>query len=94
MRGRPVRLTVEVNARHDLDRNDRGGDPVDNEAERTPPSGVRNKLTSVLPEILEPVARETEDEQLRPIRRSFGLSHDPDPMDAVAGDVVPKPSRE
>jgi hypothetical protein len=47
---------VEVNTRDDLDGDDRGGDPVNYEAERRPPPGVRNKLTSVLPKILEPVA--------------------------------------
>jgi len=56
MRGRPVPLIVELkHPRHDLDGNDRGGDPVDDEAERRPLPSVRNELTSVLPEILEPV---------------------------------------
>lgn len=59
---RPVVLTVEVNARDDLDGDDRGGDEVDREAEGGPPPSVRNKLTSVLPEILEPMPDKADDE--------------------------------
>ena len=58
-----VPLTVELNTPDDFDSDDRGGNKVNYEAERGPPSGVRNKLTSVLPKILEPVARKAEDEQ-------------------------------
>jgi hypothetical protein len=53
---------VELNTRHDLDGDDRGGDPVDHEAERRPPPSICNEVTSVLPEILEPVTRNAEDE--------------------------------
>jgi hypothetical protein len=54
---------VELNTRHDLDGNDSGGAPVDYEAERWPPTGIRNEVTPVLPEILEPVARKADNEQ-------------------------------
>src|SRR5215211_6601290 len=37
-----------------------------------PPPGVRNELTSVLPKILEPVAREAEDDQPRESRDGRG----------------------
>jgi hypothetical protein len=47
---------VEVNTRDDLDGDDRVGDKVNYEAERGPPASVRNKPTSVLPKILEPMA--------------------------------------
>src|SRR6266540_1833186 len=72
----PVPLTMEVNTRDDLDGDDRGGDPVTYEAERGPPPGVRNKLTSVLPKILEPVAGKAEDEQ--PWRSRDGRGRDDD----------------
>jgi len=52
---------VELNTRRDLDGDDRGGDPVDDTAERGPPPSVRNEVTSVLPEVLEPMARESHD---------------------------------
>lgn len=50
------RRLVEVDAGEDLDCDDRGREPVDYEAERRPPPGVRDELASVLPKILEPVA--------------------------------------
>jgi hypothetical protein len=54
---------VEVSAGDDLDGDDGSGDPVDDEAERRPPPGVRDELTAVLPEVLEPVPYEADDEQ-------------------------------
>ena len=41
---------------------DGGGDPVDGGAERRPPSGVRDVVGSVLPEVLEPVGDEADHE--------------------------------
>jgi hypothetical protein len=55
-------LMVEVNAGDDLDGDDRGGRPIDDQAERRPPACVRDELPAVLPKILEPVAGETENE--------------------------------
>ena len=49
---------------------------VDDEAERGPPPRVRNELTPVLPEILEPVAGEADDEQ--PWRSGDGRGSDED----------------
>ena len=49
---------MKLNTRHDLDGNDCGSDPVDYEAERGPPPCVRNEVSSVLPEVLEPMARD------------------------------------
>ncbi len=72
---------VEVNARDDLDGDDRCGDPVDDEAERGPPPSVRNELTSVLPEILEPVAHKPYDEQ--PGRSRDGRGSDDDEIAAT-----------
>ena len=69
-------LIVELNTRHDLDGNDRGGDPVDDEAKRRPPPGVRNEMTSVLPEILEPMTA-------RPTTSSHG-----DPVTAAAATIT------
>jgi hypothetical protein len=81
---------VEVNTRDDLDGDDRGGDPVDYEAERGPPPGVRNKLTSVLPKILEPVAGKAEDEQPWRFRDGRGSDYDEDHCDIrLEGDNDP-----
>jgi hypothetical protein len=51
-------LVVEVDADGDQHDEDGGGDPVDDQAERRPPSSVGNKLAAVLPEVLEPMAGE------------------------------------
>src|SRR5437588_5724138 len=59
------RVLAEVNARGYLDGDRSGGYPVDYEAERRPPPGVGHELAAVLPEVLEPVAVEAEDEQSR-----------------------------
>ncbi len=53
---------MELNPRHDLDSNDRRGDEVNDKAERRPPSGVRDEVTPMLPEILEPVSYQSDDE--------------------------------
>ena len=79
-----VPLPVEVNTRDDLDGDDRGGNPVDDEAERGPPPGVRNELTSVLPEILEPVARKADYEQPWRFRDGRGSDNDEDPATLVS----------
>jgi hypothetical protein len=67
-------LVMKPNPRHDLDGNDRGSDPVDYEAERGPPPGVRKEKPLVLPEILEPVACKADDEQ--PWRSRDGRGRD------------------
>jgi hypothetical protein len=56
---------VEVHAGHDLDGDDRRRHPVDDEAERRPPTRVGDELTAVLPQVLEPMAGEADDEQPR-----------------------------
>jgi hypothetical protein len=58
-------LVVEVNAGDDLDGDDRGDRPIDDETERWPPACVGDELTAVLPEVFEAVASETGDEQPR-----------------------------
>ena len=50
---------MEVNAEEDLDGDDRRGNPIDDEAERRPSTRVRDELSAMLPEVLEPMARET-----------------------------------
>jgi hypothetical protein len=51
-------LTVDVHARDYFDDDDRRGHPVNDQAERRPPTGVGNELAAVLPEILEAVTRQ------------------------------------
>jgi hypothetical protein len=58
-------LGVEMHAGDDLDGDDRRDYPIDHETEGRPPACVGNKLTAVLPEVLETVASETNDEQPR-----------------------------
>jgi hypothetical protein len=53
-------LMVEVDADGDQQDEDRGGDPVDDEAERRPPASVGNIVAPVLPKVLEPMAGEAE----------------------------------
>jgi hypothetical protein len=55
-------LVVEMHAGDDLDVDDRRDCPIDDETEGRPPACVGNKLTAVLPEVLETVASETADE--------------------------------
>jgi hypothetical protein len=50
-------LVVEVNAGDDLD-----GGPIDHQAERRPPARIRDELPAVLPQILQAMASETENE--------------------------------
>ena len=47
---------VEVDAGGEQLDQDRGDDPVDDQAERRPPAGVGNKAAPVLPQVLEPMA--------------------------------------
>jgi hypothetical protein len=61
---RPVAL-AEVHACGDLAHDDRGDNPVDDHAERRPPSGVGDEVASVLPEVLEPVPHHAGHEQPR-----------------------------
>jgi len=56
---------VKVNAGADLDGDDCRDRPVDHKTERRPPPCVGNKLTAVLPEVLEPVAGKADDKQPR-----------------------------
>ena len=56
---------AEVQACGDLADDDRGDDPVDDHAERRPPTRVGDEMASVLPEILESVADQTDHEQPR-----------------------------
>ena len=63
---------------------------VDDEAERGPPPGVRNEVTSVLPEILEPVARKADNEQPWRFRDGRGSDEDEDRCDVrLDGDNEP-----
>ena len=55
-------LVVEMHAGDDLDGDDRRDYPIDHETEGRPPACVGNKLTAVLPEVLETVASQTADE--------------------------------
>jgi hypothetical protein len=54
---------VEVHAGHNFDSDDRRRHPVDDEAERRPPTRVGDELTAVLPQVLQPMAGEADDEQ-------------------------------
>jgi hypothetical protein len=57
---------------------------------RGPPPGVRNEMTSVLPEILEPVARKAKDEQPWRLRDGRGSDDDEDRCDiCLEGDDEP-----
>jgi hypothetical protein len=56
-------LVVEVNAGDDLYSNDRRGREVDHKTERRPPARVGNELSAMLPEVLDAVTSETNDEQ-------------------------------
>jgi hypothetical protein len=49
-----------MNARDDLDRDYRRDHKVDDETKRRPPPRVGNKMSAVLPEVLEPVARKAD----------------------------------
>jgi hypothetical protein len=81
---------VEVNTGDDLDGDYRGRDPIKYEAGRGPPPGVRNKLTSVLPQILQPVAGKAEDEQPGRSRDGSGGDYDEDRCDVgLDGDNDP-----
>jgi hypothetical protein len=51
---------MEVNARDDLDDDDRRGDPVDPRGRTGATTGVGDELPTVLPQILEAVARQAE----------------------------------
>src|SRR2546423_1044302 len=62
------RSLAKLDASGYLDRDRGGGDPVDDEAEWRPPASVRHELAAVLPEVLEPVRGEAEDEQPRRCR--------------------------
>jgi len=50
-----------MNARDDLDGDDRRDHQVDHETERRPPPCVADKLSPVLPEVLESVAGKADD---------------------------------
>src|SRR6266545_1528827 len=52
-----------MNARDDLDGDDRRDHQVDHETERRPPPCVADKLSPVLPEVLESVAGKADDKQ-------------------------------
>src|SRR4051794_40091804 len=67
---------AEVHACGDLTDDDRGDDPVDDHAERRPPSRVDDVVGSVLPEVLEPVADHASHEQPRRSRYGRGGYHD------------------
>src|SRR5438132_3852803 len=69
-------LVVEMNAGDDLDGDDRRDRPINRKTERRPPACVRNELTAVLPEVLETVAGETDDEQPRGARHRRGGDDD------------------
>jgi hypothetical protein len=49
-----------MNARDDLDGDDCRDHEVDDETKRRPPPRVGNKMSAVLPEVLEPVARKAD----------------------------------
>ena len=51
-------LIVKVHAGHNFDGDDRRRHPVDDEAERRPPTRVCDELTAVLPQVLQPMACE------------------------------------
>ena len=67
---------MELDPCHDLDGNDRGRNPIDDKAERGPPPSIRNEMTSVLPEILEPVAHKADNEQPWRFRNGRGSDED------------------
>jgi hypothetical protein len=58
-------LGPEVDAHHDLDRDDRSDDPVDGGAEWWPPPGAGDVLSALLPSVLDPVGREPERKEPR-----------------------------
>ena len=54
---------MEGNSVDDRQGDDRGGDPIDGHAERGPPSRGGHEVTSMLPQVLQPVADEADDDQ-------------------------------
>src|SRR3954451_5841629 len=60
---RPRASSMKVDPCGYLDDKDRGDEPVDSGAERRPPPGVGHVLTTVLPEVLEPVTGVAGNEQ-------------------------------
>jgi hypothetical protein len=77
---------VEVCAGDDRDGDDCRGNPVNDQAEGRPPSGVGYELAAVLPEVIEPVAKETGDDQ--PYRSGYGDrgGHNESGSDGAVGD--------
>ena len=59
----PTRALAEVHPCCDLANDDRGDDPVDDHAERRPPSRVGHEVGSMLPKVLESVAGQARHEQ-------------------------------
>ncbi len=56
---------MEGDSSDDRHGDDRGGDEVDGHAERGPPPCVGNEVAAVLPQVLQPVADEADDDQPR-----------------------------
>src|SRR5437660_1141684 len=86
------RSLAEVDAGGYLNGDCCGGHPVNDEAERWPPPGVRHELTAVLPEVLEPVAGQAEDEQPRRCRNGRRGEDDEDRGDADLDSDHDRPS--
>ena len=55
-------LVVEMHAGDDLDGDDRRDRPINHKTKGRPPACAGNKLPAVLPEVLNTVASETDDE--------------------------------
>jgi hypothetical protein len=47
---------MEISSRNEKNRYDGGCDPINNHAERRPPSRIRDELSAILPKILDAVA--------------------------------------
>jgi hypothetical protein len=83
---------MEMDAGDNLDGDNRSDCPVDDEAERRPPPRVGDEMTPVLPEVLQPVASETDDEQpwgTRDRNRGYDDEHTDDA--ALHCDYTPAP---
>src|SRR5437588_1214695 len=67
-------LVVEMNAGDELDGDDRRDRPINRKTERRPPPArVGNELTAVLPEAVEAVDGENDDEQPRGVSDRRGV---------------------
>src|SRR3954469_1044157 len=73
-----VRWSVKTSAGDDRHGDRRSRDEVDRQTERRPPARVGDELAAVLPQVLEPVPGEADDEQPRRCRDGRRRNDDED----------------